>query len=203
MRLFSCFSFETLSNCYLLGPAEGGDAVLVDPATFTVAALETVERNHYYVRAVLLTHCDESHMGGLQTLLRIYTEAAVYASVPRAGGIGANVVAHGDEINVGELMVSVIAMPGMGTDCVAYRIGSILFTGTAFTAGETGTVRNPYAKGLLLRDIRERILTLPEETVLLPFCGPPSTIAVERITTPTDPPPELAGVREIVPEDEL
>ena len=133
MRLFSCFSVETLSNCYLLGPSDGGDAVLVDPATFSTEALEIVERNGYYVRAVLLTHCDERHMGGLKTILRIYTDADVYAAVPRAGGIAANVVSEGEELQIGTLRVHVVAMPGMGTDCVAYRIGSILFAGTALT----------------------------------------------------------------------
>ena len=203
MRLFSCFSVETLSNCYLLGPSDGGDAVLVDPATFSTEALEIVERNGYYVRAVLLTHCDERHMGGLKTILRIYTDADVYAAVPRAGGIAANVVSEGEELQIGTLRVHVVAMPGMGTDCVAYRIGSILFAGTALTAGEPGAAANPFAKGILLGDIRRRVLTLPDQTVLLPFTGPPSTVAAEKMTTPTDPPRELAALPGIVPEDEL
>ena len=56
------------------------------------------------------------------------------------------------------------------------------------SAGECGTVINPYAKALLLANIQDRVLALPEDTVILPFVGPPSTVAIERVTFPMDVP---------------
>jgi len=72
----------------------------------------------------------------------------------------------------------------MGRDSVAYLVGGFLFTGIALTAGEYGKVANPYARAILLQQIRERVFSLPTETVILPFYGPPSTVAAEEATLP-------------------
>ncbi len=187
MRLYSHYSFDTLSNSYLLGPDDGGDALILDPATFDVPLLELVEQERYYIRSVVLTHCDERKLAGLRTLRRVYG-CTVYA--PRATVLGEAAVPVGD----GEVLdiccgpMRVIALPGHGSDSVAYLLGGFVFTGPAMSAGECGTVSNPYAAALLHANIRERILTLPDETVILPCYGPPSTVAVEKCTVPTEHP---------------
>ena len=183
MRLFTHFSFDTLSNSYLLGPEGGGDAVLFDPASFDVALLELVETQRYYIRHVILTHCDEEHLGGLRTLRRVY-DCAIHAAHPVVIGEAASTVVDGDELDVGFASVRAIAMSGHSGDSLAYHIGGFLFTGSAMSAAEPGRVPNPYAKALLLADIQDRLLSLPDETVILPFFGPPSTIGLEKRTLP-------------------
>jgi hydroxyacylglutathione hydrolase len=185
VKLFSAFSVETLSNCYLVGPDSPGDAILVDPASFQEHALELVEGNGYYVRAVLLTHCDEEHLDGLHTILRIYSDVTVIAAAPSAAGHDARIVRDGESFQVGELSIAAITLPGKGRDAVAYRIDAIVFSGTALTAGEPGVVANPYAKAILIADIQNKIYTLPDETVLLPFYGPPTTVGVEKLIAKT------------------
>ena len=92
--------------------------------------------------------------------------------------------------------VEVIGLPGQGRDCIAYLVGGFLFCGTALSAGEFGSVSNPYAKAILITSIAESVLSLPPETVILPFYGPPTTVAVERRSLPTEDPTELAGLSE-------
>ena len=125
-------------------------------------------------------------------VLRFAHQEAIFKRKVRTVGIDF-------ETNSYYIKADPIPLPGMGGDSVAYRVGSILFSGTALTAGETGSVLTPYAKELLLSDIREKVLSLPEETVILPFYGPPSTIGVERVTLPTDPPTELEASNGNVP----
>lgn len=184
MRLFSHFSFDTLSNTYVVGPDGGGDALLVDPASFDVPLLEIVEGHGYYVRHVLLTHYDESHLAGLRTLRRIY-DCSVYAAHATVLGELAITVSHGDRFSLCCGPIEVITLPGHSSDSVAYFTNGLLFTGTAMSAAEYGSVGNPYAKAILLANIRERVLTLPDETVVFPFYGPPSTVLVEKDTFPT------------------
>ncbi len=193
MNLYSHYSFDTLSNSYLLGPRAGGDAILFDPATFDVPLLDLVEKQHYYVRHVVLTHCDDARLDGLRTLRRIY-DCTVYAAHATVLGSPAIAVSHGEVLDLCCSPIEVIAMPGMGSDSVAYHMAGFVFTGTAMSAAEYGSVPNPYAKALLLAGIRDRILTLPEETVILPCHGPPSTVAVERRTFPMEASTHDAGL---------
>lgn len=191
MRLYSLFSVETLSNTYLIGPDDGGDAILFDPASFDVSMLELVEGFGYYVRSVLLTHVDESHLAGLRTLRRIY-DCTVYAAHANVLDAPVVSVSDGDHLELCNDPVRVITLPGHGSDSVAYYTGGFLFTGNAMSAGEYGPVLNPYAKALLFANIRDRILTLPDATVLLPFTGPPSTVELEKQTFPMQDPTKLA-----------
>ncbi|MFW6313681.1 MAG: MBL fold metallo-hydrolase [Spirochaetota bacterium] len=191
MRLFSHFSFDTLSNSYLIGPEGGGDAVLFDPASFDVALLDLVEAQRYYIRNVILTHCDEAHIHGLRTLRRVY-DCAVHAARPIVLGQPASTVADGAEIDVGFETVRAIALTGHSGDSIAYCVGGFVFTGSAMSAAEPGPVPNAYAKALLLVDIQERLLSLPDETVVLPFFGPPSTIGLERRALPKIDPTRIA-----------
>ena len=187
MRLYSHFSFDTLSNSYLVGPENGGDAILFDPASFDVDLLELVEGMGYYIRSVLLTHVADEHLAGLKTLRRIY-DCSVYAAHASVLGMPAHSVTHDEELDICCEPVRVITLPGHGSDSVAYYAGGFLFTGLAMSAAEYGRVPNPYAKAILLANIRDRLLTLADETVVLPFTGPPSTIGVEKRTFPkTDP----------------
>ncbi len=185
MNLYTHYSFDTLSNSYLMGPDGGGDAVLFDPATFDVPLLELVEKQRYYVRHVVLTHCDETRLDGLRTLRRVY-DCTVYAAHATVLGSPAIPVSDGEVLELCDRPFKAIAMPGKGSDSVAYHMDGFVFTGTAMSAGEYGTVANPYAKALLLEGIRTRILALPGETVILPCHGPPSTVALERETFPME-----------------
>ena len=200
MRLFSHFAVQTLSNTYLIGPDEPGDAALVDPAVFDGTLLDLIESRRYYVRSVLLTHCDKPHLAGLQTLLRIYDECIVYAASHHVLGRTTRLVVHGERLDICRESVEAIALPGHSRESMAYAVGGFVFTGIAHSAGEYGQVPNPYAKAILLANIQERILSLPDETIVMPFRGPPSTVAVEKRTFPMEDPLRLAGLRETDPE---
>ena len=72
MKLYQHYSLYGFANSYLLGDDETKRAVIVDPGEFNAGILNHVERNGFYVSAVLLTHNHIHHVRGLRTLLRIY-----------------------------------------------------------------------------------------------------------------------------------
>ena len=72
MKFFSYFSVTGFSNSYIIGPDEGGNAILIDPGIFDVPLLNLIEDNKLYVKYILLTHSHESHISGLKTLLKVY-----------------------------------------------------------------------------------------------------------------------------------
>ncbi len=185
MRLFSSYSYKTLSNSYLLGPDSPGDAVLIDPSVFDTDMLDLVESHGYYVKSVLLTHCDESHLDGLRTLQRVY-DCSVYAARSTILHAPANPVSNGEQLDICCSPIKVIGLPGHGRDSVSFLVEGFLFSGVAMSAAESGPVANSYARAVLLQNIAERILTLPPHVVILPFYGPPSTVGVELRTFPVD-----------------
>ena len=72
MRISFHFSVAGFSNTYIVGPDDGGDALIIDPGSMNVALLSAIETSGYYIRHVLLTHCHGSHSDGLRTLKKIY-----------------------------------------------------------------------------------------------------------------------------------
>ncbi len=193
MRVYSHFALNTLSNTYLVG-LPSGRAILIDPAAFDGGLLELIEHHSYRVTCILLTHSNEEHLAGLRTIMRVYTNVRICAAMPSVMDLTAIPVTAGETLDICDSSVKVIGMPGYGRDCVAFLIGGFLFSGPALSAGEPGAVPNSYAKSILLANIAESIFTLPEETVILPFYGPPTTVAVEGRTLPTEDPQKPGGV---------
>ena len=68
MKLFFHYCSFGFSNCYVLGGAEGTDAVIIDPGSMDNQLLECIERNDYCLKAVLITHDHKGHVQGLRTL---------------------------------------------------------------------------------------------------------------------------------------
>lgn len=201
MQVFSHFAVDTLSNTYLIGIGSG-KAMLVDPGAFDADLLELIEHQSYTIAGVLLTHADTDHLSGLRTLCRVYSDMNIRTAMPEVIGYGATAVHGGETLNLSGAAAEVISLPGQGRDCVAYLINGFLFCGTALSAGELGRVSNPYAKAILMASIAESVLTLPKETVILPFYGPPTTVEAESHSLPMEDPLELAGLTENGPATE-
>ena len=193
MRVYSHFSVNTLSNTYLVA-LRSRTAILIDPSSFDAELLELIEHHRYDVCCILLTHADDHHLQGLHAIKRVYTGTEIFSAVPRVLDYPATRVAAGESIAVGEKSISTIGLPGHGSDRIAFLIGGFLFCGPALSAGELGTVSNPYAKAILLANIADTVFALPDETVILPYYGPPTTVGVERVTLPTEDPTELSGL---------
>jgi glyoxylase-like metal-dependent hydrolase (beta-lactamase superfamily II) len=191
MRLYSHFAVDTLTNTYLVGPDGGGDAVLIDPSSFDGQLLELIERSRYYVRNVLLTHSNEEHLSGLRALRRVY-DCTIYSASERVLGFTTQRVSDNEVLDVCCGDVRAISLPGHGTGSIAYYGSGFLFSGEAMSAAECGAVLNPYAKAVLLTNVTEKVLTLPDETVILPSVGPPSTVRLERDTFPMEDPTQIS-----------
>ena len=183
MKLYFHFSVAGFSNTYVIGPDEGGEAIIIDPGAMNVALLNLIETNNYYIRNVLLTHTHESHSSGLKTLKRIY-DLTVFAGSKQAGDIECVEVSHRDTLDLSGIEVKVLSVSGHSSDSLVFIAGSCMFTGDAFGAGVIGTAPNSYARELLVNEIKEKILTLDDNYLIFPGHGSPSTLEAERVINP-------------------
>ena len=183
MKFFSLFSRVGFSNTYLIGPDGGGDAFLIDPGVFDAPLLQAVEKNHLYVRSILVTHAHNAHINGIRSLLKVYS-AVIYANQPSVLDFPARHIEEGNEIELGDLHARVLETPGHSIDSLSFRMGHMLFTGDILSAGGIGVTRDGYARGLLLETVRSKILPLGDEVLLFPGHGPPSKVGIEKLYNP-------------------
>jgi hydroxyacylglutathione hydrolase len=206
MKLFFHFAVVGFSNTYLIGPESGGGAILVDPGVMDVELLKLIEGNGYYIRHILVTHSHESHIKGLQTILKIY-EAEIYGKAPMIFERITKVMTGGIKYDLDGIEVEALDVKGHAADHLVYRIQNMLFTGDILAAGRIGSCESAVERAVMLKSIQENLLPLPDNLLVFPGHGPPSTLKTERLFNPdlhTDQAQEkIPGDNGIVPEEEL
>ncbi len=178
MKIFNHLTSIGFSNTYILGPDNGGDAILIDPGTMDVQLLQLIEDNNYYVKHVLISHAHPNHFRGIKTILKIY-DSVIYSKVNELEGVPCIPLSEG-EIQLGEFKIEIIPVNGHSFDSLVYRCGHFYFTGDVLSAGRTGTTQDKYTKALLMDELENKLFNRDGHGILLPGHGPPSTIKAER-----------------------
>jgi len=192
------------SNCYIVGSEATREAMIVDPGDEGERILATLERRKLEAKLIVVTHTHIDHVAALQEV-RDGTGASVamhrdaYESSKGDAGLlrlmlGANppsiaepdvFVEDGDKLKAGDIEFEVLFCPGHAFGHICLLGEGVVFTGDALFAGGIGRFDLPGGDGkLLLRGIRDKLLTLPEETVVLSGHGPSSTIGEEKAGNP-------------------
>jgi len=179
VKIYHHYSLYGFSNVYLVGNDEAKEAFVVDPAEMNAALLGHIEKNDYELKAVFITHNHPHHVRGLKTLLKIYN-AQVYAANASVAGFPCRALRDGESVSTCGYSVDVYSVPGHSPDSLAFRVGGILFTGDAIHAGLIGKTLSSYNAVTLADRLRTKILDQPEEYIILPGHGPPSTVGTER-----------------------
>lgn len=192
------------TNCYLVSNEETRQAVIIDPAAVPRALTETVERENLEIQAVLLTHGHFDHILGLDTLLKLW-QVPVYveeedqqilmdtqlnqSAIYMAGYTfsGARSVRDGEVLSLAGYDFQVFHTPGHTRGGCCYYVASehVLFSGdTLFqnSVGRTDFVNSSTSD--LIRSIREKLLPLPDDTVVYPGHMGETTIGHERKYNP-------------------
>lgn len=193
------------TNCYVLACTSTGKAAVIDPSWDGGRILTRLQDEGWTLDKILLTHAHFDHVGGLAELKRL-SNAPVYIheeAVPMLGmaeaagriwGIGIEsppepdqMLTDGQILHVGELTLSVMFTPGHAPGHVCFYLAehAVLFDGDVLFEGSIGRTDLPGGDyELLMTSIRERLLPLPEETVVLSGHGEATTIGQEKAWNP-------------------
>ena len=201
------------ANCYVVGCRRTSEGVVVDPGTMdtddTSELAGEIRRLGLTIRYILNTHGHPDHVSGNDYLkvavggeVLIHQLDALKLTDPvrnasRMFGMDMHVappdgvIKDGDVISFGDLSFTVAHTPGHSSGGVVFIGDGYVLTGDTLFAGSIGRSDLPdssdegtNAHDVLLRSIRERLLTLPDETVVLAGHGPATTIATERAGNP-------------------
>jgi len=168
-----------MSNSYVLGPNAGGAAILVDPGKINDNLIVRIVDSQFHITTVLITHSHANHISGLRTLLKIF-DAEIVAGSTHVMNFEARTVTDGMTIELSGMRVDVLEVEGHSTDSRVYRIGPYLFTGDTLSAGRVGSASSSASGKILVQSIRQKILGLCDNTLILPGHGPPTTVFAER-----------------------
>jgi len=201
-------------NCTVLGCEETRRALVIDPGDDPEVIIERLRRLNLKLEAILHTHAHLDHVGatkelaeatGARVLLhradqflydRVELQARLFGlPVPQTMPVDQH-IDDGDEISCGNLKGEILHTPGHTPGSLCMHLPGIGGTGGAeasprLFAGDTlflGSIGRTDLWGgdmdAILRSIHERILLLPDETIVIPGHGPLTTVGRERRTNP-------------------
>ena len=190
-------------NCFFYVCRNSGYGVVIDPGAQPEKLLEIIRKRKWKIRKILLTHGHFDHTGAVEELrcaLNIPVFAHEKAPILLEDGrmnlssfcigertiTGVSPLREGDRITLPEepeLDLQVIHTPGHTPDSVTFYSGRdhIAFVGDTIFRGSIGNYQYPGSDRVeIIRSIREKILTLPEETVLYSGHTEETTVGTER-----------------------
>lgn len=192
-----------MANCYVVGCEATRKGVIIDPGDEIARIAIRVEEMKLEITAILATHGHLDHIGAAAEAVRRFDagfylhrddyffaedlnrRSMMWGLGPKSPPPLEHPLADGDEITVGTLAFRVMHTPGHSPGSVCFHCGAHLFTGDTLFAGSVG--RTDFEGGsaeALMMSIKERILTLPEDTRLYPGHESETTIAQERRHNP-------------------
>ena len=198
---------EYQTNCYILRVTEeAGQCLIVDAGLGADELIEFLGKREIRPVAAVLTHGHIDHIAGIALLRQSYpdievliheldaemlTEPAANLSsmmgLPFATEAAQVLLEDGSVIERAGIQLQVLHVPGHspGGICLYSSEDAVVFTDDALFAESIG--RTDFPGGSmpeLLDGIRQKLWSLPDETVVYPGHGPSSTIAREKSCNP-------------------
>lgn len=203
------FHFNPLMvNTYILSD-ETGEAVIVDPGNCRAyeddQIREYVSSKNLKIKCIINTHphldhiagnpwCKQEfdadllmHEGGLREYNRAYAYAAVFGFEQQEMPTPNRFLQEGDVVEFGNQRLQVFYTPGHceGSICLYSVESKAIITGDLIFEMSVGRSDLPTGNEALLRQsIREKILTLDDEVMILPGHGDATTVGRERHSNP-------------------
>ncbi|MGB8953475.1 MAG: MBL fold metallo-hydrolase [Candidatus Aminicenantales bacterium] len=191
------------TNCYLVYCAETRECVIVDPGAESKLIFPVIAELELTPTAILNTHGHIDHVGANKDVKdKFHIPICIHPSdSPMLGGVqqlelslflGAQdspppdrLLNDGEEIKVGNSHLKVLHTPGHSPGSVSFLGNTFLISGdTLFMEGVGRTDLPGGSLRELEHSIKEKILTLPDETIVLPGHGPLTSVGKERNSNP-------------------
>ncbi len=180
MRIYSHFASQHLINQFLVVNDENMEAVMIDASDLDGKIIDIIEKNRIKLKALLITHSHYEHVKSLGTIYKIYNPK-LYAYKEEIEGFKTTRVTDRTVIREAGMDIECLHVPGHSLDSMCYKIESALFTGDTLQSGYISQTNALVEKELLIGEIKEKLLTLDDNTLVFPGHGPLSKIRIEKM----------------------
>ena len=179
--------------------------MVIDPGDEIPRILAILARHKLTVKQIIITHAHIDHFAGALHLKRVTGAPILYneLDIPlvrmmdvQAGwlGIATPEVGPPDDtlsdhqiISIAGIAGTILHTPGHteGSVCLHIPVQNLLLAGDTLFAGSVGRTDLPGGNAEILIDsIQSRLMSLPDETVVVPGHGPNTSIGIERDSNP-------------------
>lgn len=205
MRIESLVVGNLQTNCYIVADEPGGQAIVIDPGGDAPLILDTIARHKWTVKMVVNTHGHFDHIMANKAIveatgapLAVHPDDAPMLTNPlRSFSVFAGSLSpiqaptvelvEGSVVEVGSDRFTVLHTPGHSPGSISLYNAreKVLFSGDALF--QMGIGRTDFPGGsmpVLLQSIRDKLFTLPDDTIVYSGHGPSTTIGYERANNP-------------------
>ncbi|MCJ7514505.1 MAG: MBL fold metallo-hydrolase [Dehalococcoidia bacterium] len=193
------------SNCYIVGSESSKHGLIIDPGAEAKLILRTVNDLGLTISLILVTHAHIDHIGALAPVTEGTGAKFAIHEAETAAGLGMfsrmlssmtggsftqppkpdRLLKNGDTIEIADLKFTVLHTPGHSPGGVSLYGHGILFSGdTLFNHGIGRTDFPGCSYEQIMDSIKNKLMTLPDETVVYPGHGPLTTIGEEKRGNP-------------------
>jgi hydroxyacylglutathione hydrolase len=201
-------------NCSIIGDPETREALVVDPGDEAGRILELLAKHALTVKATVSTHAHIDHVGGLRKMqqatgapvlmhgddMELYRHLDVQAAwigmrTPDPASVD-KFLREGDTLRWGRFEANVLHTPGHTPGSISLYLapqpqtkaraeaGRLLAGDTLFAGSIGRTDLWGGSPEQILRSIHQKLLILPDETIVYPGHGAATTIGEERAGNP-------------------
>lgn len=192
------------TNCYFAVNTETNEILIIDPGADAKELANRIRFDGYTPVAILLTHGHFDHATGAQALadefgIQIYAHEAEKQTledeeINLCGMVGEHHVYHADvylkdeqELDLAGFHIRVLFTPGhtLGGCCYYFPYEDAVFAGDTLFCGSVG--RTDFPRGSmsqLIRGIKDKLMTLPDNTTVYTGHNDITTIEQERMYNP-------------------
>ena len=192
-------------NCSVIGDEATREAMVIDPGDDIEDVAAIIRKHNLKVKQIVITHAHIDHVGGAMKLraltgapillnqndyglLKMLDMQATWIGMPAPGDVKIDAqLVDGESLSAGSLSANVLHTPGHteGSVCLYFPAEKLLIAGDTLFAGSIGRTDLPGGSlERIMRSLHQRVLALPDETVVIPGHGPKTTIGEEREGNP-------------------
>lgn len=188
-----------MMNCFVL--KDGGEAIVIDPGEASRELIASVADSD--VKMIFNTHCHIDHVGGNAEMVKVTgaplvcheADLPLLRAVAQQGQMfGVSVppspepdrlITEGEVITIGSVDLKVLHTPGHAPGHVVLVGDGFVFGGDVLFQNSIGRTDLPGGNyDQLIKSIKTKMLTLPDETIVYCGHGPATTIGAERASNP-------------------
>lgn len=194
-------NLESYTNCYIVADENKKEAMVIDPAGECDKIINMLNVLGVDLKYIYLTHCHADHIGAMEELKnktngkllihRIENENLQNPEVNLTGFLGIQNIGiqadarvdEGDIIHIGDIEFQILHTPGHtnGGTSLYSKEQKLLFSGDTLFKGVYGRYDLPTgSKKDIMNSIRNKILVLPEDTLIYPGHGMSGIISEEK-----------------------